>query len=98
MNITSPKTYSSKEREIIKKWCLHPKDTSSVGVEIGLLSHKILTIEEHLLQYQNEEADFSRIRLYLLEIVGKRRKLLNYLKNTDIARYQALKSKIKALS
>jgi len=98
MSVTSPRTHSPKEREIIKKWCLHPKDTSSVGVEIGLLSHRILVIEDHLCQAQNDKVSFSLIRLELCRTVGKRRKLLNYLKNTDTARYQALKSKIKALS
>jgi len=98
MNVTSPKTYSFKEREIIKEWSVHPKDTASVGVEIGLLSHRILVIEDHLCQAQNDKVSFSLIRLELCRTVGKRRKLLAYLKSTDTARYESLTNKINTLS
>ena len=81
------KHYSPAEKEVIQVWRLHPQDTGSVDVEIGLLTQRIIRIEEELKLLQNDESDFLIMRIFLLKAVGERRKRLNFLKSTDVQRY-----------
>ena len=82
-----PQNRSSEEIEIIQEWRLHQRDTGSVDVEIGLLTRKISRIEENLKLLQNDELNFSMMRIHLLIAVNERRKKLDFLKNTDTSRY-----------
>ena len=75
----------------IEQFKLHEKDTGSADVQIALLTQRINHLTEHL---QGNTKDHSS-RRGLLMMVGQRRRLLDYLHDTDIARYQAVTKKLK---
>ena len=70
---------------------LHEKDTGSADVQIALLTQRINHLTEHL---QKNLKDHSS-RRGLLIMVGQRRRLLDYLHNTDVSRYTAVTKKLK---
>jgi small subunit ribosomal protein S15 len=70
---------------------LHEKDTGSADVQIALLTQRINHLTEHL---QTNLKDHSS-RRGLLVMVGQRRRLLQYLHNTDVSRYTAITKKLK---
>ena len=70
---------------------LHERDTGSADVQIALLTQRINHLTEHL---QKNLKDHSS-RRGLLVMVGQRRRLLNYLHNTDVSRYTAVTKKLK---
>jgi small subunit ribosomal protein S15 len=74
------------KKEIIEKFKLHGKDTGSPEVQIALLSNRIAYLTEH---FQTHKKDHHS-RRGLLKLVGQRRKLLNYLKKSDLKRYQEI--------
>jgi small subunit ribosomal protein S15 len=63
---------------------VHPKDTGSPDVQIALLSERIAYLNEHFRAHRKDHAS----RRGLLIMVGKRKRLLEYLKRRDPARYQ----------
>ncbi|HKO93426.1 MAG TPA: 30S ribosomal protein S15, partial [Polyangiaceae bacterium] len=65
---------------VIDKHRLHEKDTGSPEVQIALLSQRITYLTEH---FQTHKKDHHS-RRGLLKLVSQRRRLLNYLKNSDI--------------
>ena len=75
----------SKE-EVIKRFRLHGLDTGSPDVQIALLTNRISYLTEHLKIHKKDHHS----RRGLLMLVGRRRRLLNYLKNKDIQRYRTL--------
>lgn len=81
---------SAKKAEIIAKFARKSGDTGSPEVQIALLSTRIAELTEHLKIYKK---DFSS-RLGLLKLVGKRKRLLAYLKRKD---YQSFSELIKTL-
>lgn len=83
---------SAKKEEIFGKFSKAgiPTDTGSAESQIALFTFRIAHLTEHLKQNRK---DFTTARS-LTKLVGKRRSLLTYLKNRDIARYRAI---IKAL-
>ena len=72
--------------EIIKKFARSGSDTGTPEVQIALLTHRIQTLGEHLKKFRK---DFHSTR-GLLQMVGQRRRLLNYLRNKDEGRYVKL--------
>jgi len=78
------------KQKIIKKYKLHELDTGSPEVQIALFSEEIKRLLLHLKKHPK---DFHSKR-GLLKMVGKRRRLLNYLKKEDPKRYQALVKKL----
>ena len=74
------------KNEIIAKYALHEGDTGSPEVQIALLTQRINHLTEHLKTHQKD----NHSRRGLLKMVGKRRGLLNYLKEVDIERYRAI--------
>lgn len=70
---------------------LHEKDTGSADVQIALLTQRINQLTDHLQHHQKDHSS----RRGLLMMVGQRRRLLDYLNNTDTARYQAITKKLK---
>jgi small subunit ribosomal protein S15 len=70
---------------------LHERDTGSADVQIALLTQRINHLTEHL---QKNAKDHGS-RRGLLMMVGKRRRLLDYLHNTDVNRYHAVTRKLK---
>ncbi len=77
--------------KLIQDFRLHEKDTGSPDVQIALLTDRINHLTEHL---QKNQKDHSS-RRGLLMMVGQRRRLLDYLHNTDVNRYQAITKKLK---
>jgi len=74
------------KKEIIEKFKLHGKDTGSPEVQIALLSNRISYLTEHFKTHKKDHHS----RRGLLKLVGQRRKLLNYLKKSDLSRYQQI--------
>jgi small subunit ribosomal protein S15 len=75
-----------KKREIIDKFKTNEKDTGSPEVQIALLTERINHLTEHLKTHKKDHHS----RRGLLMMVGKRRRLLNYLTNQDIERYRSI--------
>lgn len=78
------------KKDIFKNHGKSEKDTGSSEGQIALFSHRIDHLTNHL---KSNKKDFGTQRA-LLNLVGKRRSLLDYLKNTDIARYRAVVKKL----
>ena len=72
------------KQEIVEKFQKHPKDTGSPEVQIALLTARINHLTEHFKTHPKDHHS----RRGLLKMVGKRRKLLEYLKREDFERYQ----------
>lgn len=82
---------SDKKQEIFGQYGKSNTDTGSPESQIALFSYRIDHLTEHL---KNNRKDFNTQRS-LLRLVGKRRRLLDYLKDVDIERYRAV---VKALN
>ena len=77
--------FSSEDKQkLIEKYKQHDNDTGSPEVQIGLLTHRITYLTEHLKVHKKDHHS----RRGLLMMVGRRRRLLNYVKNNDIQRYR----------
>jgi small subunit ribosomal protein S15 len=81
---------SKTKTETINRFKLHESDTGSPEVQIALLSGRILHLTEHLKTHSKDHHS----RRGLLVMVGKRRRLLNYIKNKDIHRYRTIISEL----
>ncbi len=78
------------KRQIIDKYKLHDKDSGSAEVQIALLTERIRILTEHFEVHKKDHASRSG----LLKLVGRRRKLLDYLKNKKIESYRELITKL----
>jgi small subunit ribosomal protein S15 len=74
------------KREIVERHGKSPGDTGSTEVQVALLTARINDLTEHLRQHTKDHHS----RRGLLMLVGKRRRLLQYLQRSDIDRYRAL--------
>lgn len=74
---------STRKKEIIEDFKLHPGDTGSPEVQIALLSERISYLTDHFKTHQKDHHS----RRGLLKLVGQRRQLLNYLKKKSVDRY-----------
>lgn len=74
------------KREIITKFGKDESDTGSTSVQIALLSARITELTEHLRTHKKDHHS----RRGLLMLVGQRRRLLNYLRRSDLDRYREL--------
>jgi small subunit ribosomal protein S15 len=72
--------------DLIKKYQSHKNDTGSVDVQVALLTEKIEQLAKHLKKHAKD----SDSRRGLLMMVGKRRRLLNYLRKNDAKQYEKL--------
>lgn len=79
-------TYNENKTEIIKKFELHGTDTGSPEVQIALISGRLNALMSH---FQTHKKD-QNSRKGLLKLVGRRRRLLGYLKRTERKRYDKL--------
>lgn len=68
----------------------HDTDTGSPEVQIALLTQRIRDLTEHLRTHSHDH----HCRRGLLKLVGQRRRLMNYLKKTDIERYRGIVAKL----
>lgn len=73
-----------KKSEIIESYRVHQTDTGSPEVQIALLSTRIEELTEHFKTHKKDHHS----RRGLLKLVGKRRRLLDYLKTNDVDRYK----------
>ena len=78
------------KKDIVKKYGKNEQDTGSTEVQIALLTERINHLTEHL--KTNKQDDHSRRGL--LQLVGRRRGLLNYLKETNLDGYRDLIAKL----
>lgn len=72
--------------KIIEEYGLHEGDTGSSDVQVALLTDRINELTEHFKVHKKDHHG----RRGLLKLVGRRRRLLNYLKKNDLERYRAL--------
>jgi small subunit ribosomal protein S15 len=79
-----------KKNSLINNFRLHENDTGSPEVQIALLSERINYLTEHFKVHAKDHHS----RRGLLKLVGQRRRLLDYLKDKDIKRYQELIKKL----
>lgn len=78
------------KQELIKQYGENEKDTGSTAVQVAMLSTKISELTEHL---KSNKKDFATKR-GLLMMVGRRRRLLAYLKNKNVEEYRELIKKL----
>ena len=74
------------KKMLINQYKLHDSDTGSPEVQVGLLSQRITYLTEHLKTHKKDHHS----RRGLLMLVGRRRRLLNYVKNKDVQRYRTI--------
>ena len=74
------------KQQIITEYAVHEGDTGSPEVQIALLTSRITYLTEHLKEHKKDHHS----RRGLLKMVGQRRGMLNYLKETDIERYRTI--------
>ncbi len=79
-------TPAIRKQDTIEKFKLHNSDTGSPEVQIALLTDRISHLTEHLKIHKKDHHS----RRGLLLMVGKRRRLLNYVKNKDVQRYRGI--------
>jgi small subunit ribosomal protein S15 len=78
------------KRAVIESNRTHETDTGSPEVQIAILTERIAQLTEHLQTHAKD----NHSRRGLLKMVGKRRKLLDYLMRKDIERYRACIAKL----
>ena len=79
-------TTKEQKTDLITSFRTHDGDTGSPEVQIALLSNRITYLTEHF----KEHAKDHHSRRGLLKLVGRRRRLLDYLKKTDLERYRTI--------
>jgi small subunit ribosomal protein S15 len=79
-----------RKNELIASFKTHESDTVSPEVQIAILTEDINNLNEHLRVHKKDHHS----RRGLLKMVGKRRNLLTYLRNKDVARYRELINKL----
>lgn len=73
-------------QEIIRDYRVHDSDTGSTDVQVALLTQRINELTEHFKTHTKDHHG----RRGLLKLVGRRRRLLDYLKSRDAERYRRL--------
>jgi len=77
---------TAQKKQILADYGLHETDTGSAEAQVALLTTRISGLTEHLKQHKHDHHS----RRGLLLMVGRRRRLLNYLTKVDIERYRSL--------
>jgi small subunit ribosomal protein S15 len=83
-------TTKEQKTDLINTYRVHDADTGSPEVQIALLSNRITYLTEHFKTHAKDHHS----RRGLLKLVGRRRRLLDYLKNVDVARYRSIIDKL----
>jgi len=81
---------AKRKQELIAEYATHEGDTGSPEVQVAVLSERIANLTQHFKTHKHDH--HSRRGLYLL--IGKRRRLLDYLMEEDIERYRSLISRL----
>jgi len=79
------------KQNIMKEFALHEGDTGSPEVQIAILTEEIARLSEHLKDHKKD----NHSRRGLLQKVGKRRRLIQYLQTNESERYEIFSKKIK---
>jgi len=79
-----------RKSELVQTYRTHDTDTGSPEVQIAILSEKISYLTEHFKTHAKDHHS----RRGLLRMVGRRRRLLDYLKDRDVARYRSIIDKL----
>lgn len=77
---------TAQKKQILNEYGLHETDTGSAEAQVALLTNRISNLTEHLKYHKHDHHS----RRGLLLMVGRRRRLLNYLTKVDIERYRSL--------
>jgi len=77
---------ADRKAELIKEYATTPGDTGSPEVQVAVLSERIANLTEHFKGHAKDHHS----RRGLIKMVNQRRSLLNYVKATDVKRYEAL--------
>ena len=83
-------TTKQQKTELITSYATHEGDTGSPEVQIALLSNRITYLTEHFKSHAKDHHS----RRGLLKLVGRRRRLLDYLRKTDLERYRTIIDKL----
>jgi small subunit ribosomal protein S15 len=83
-------TTKEQKSNLINQYRVHDADTGSPEVQIALLSNRISYLTEHFKTHAKDHHS----RRGLLKLVGRRRRLLEYLKQTDVERYRSIIDKL----
>ncbi len=81
---------TEQKSEVISEFRQGDQDTGSAEVQVALLTKRITELSDHFAEHKKDHHS----RRGLLRLVNQRRKLLDYLKRTDLERYQALIAKL----
>ena len=73
------------KQRIVQDYRVHDTDTGSPEVQVAILTHRITELTEHFKTHSKDHHS----RRGLLKLVGRRRRLLDYLKGQDVERYRA---------
>ncbi|MBL6765542.1 MAG: 30S ribosomal protein S15 [Verrucomicrobiae bacterium] len=79
-----------KKSKLVEEFRVHERDTGSADVQIAVLTERITELTEHLKDHKKDHSS----RRGLLKMVGQRRRLLDYLHDTDRTRYQSITKKL----
>ena len=77
---------ASRKQELIKEYAIKPEDTGSPEVQVAILTKRINNLTDHFKSHKKD----NHSRRGLLKMVSQRRRLLDYVKDNDDARYQDL--------
>jgi small subunit ribosomal protein S15 len=77
---------ADRKQELIKEYAVKPGDTGSPEVQVAVLSERIANLTEHFKTHVKD----NHSRRGLIKLVSQRRRLLDYIKTTDVKRYDAL--------
>ncbi len=80
----------AKKAEIIAKYARSENDTGSTEIQVALITDRITYLTEHLKLNKKDHSS----RLGLLKLVGQRRRLMRYLKNSDLQRWNTIKTEL----
>ena len=83
-------TTKQQKTDLIVNFATHEGDTGSPEVQIALLSNRITYLTEHFKSHAKDHHS----RRGLMKLVGRRRRLLDYLKKTDLDRYRSIIDKL----
>ena len=81
---------TAEKQKLIDSHQIHPTDTGSVELQVAMLSERISKLSDHL---QKNNQDYAS-RQGLLKMIGKRKRMLSYIKNKDLKSYSDLIKKI----
>lgn len=81
---------SGEKKAVIKEFAHHAKDTGSAEVQIAIMTQKIASLTKHFQQFKKD----NNSKRGLVRLIGRRKKLLRYLKQTSLERYSQLSSKL----